>query len=152
MKNKNHNRNPEGHNQWKLRSDEEIQKIIDKHPTWTKKDFRGEGKLNLNKKSALLTRKETERNSLKFYQIGKRSNIKKIIMHSTTNSISEFNSGKIDLYILKNRASTKQIRDNMSESEKRAYDKKIYANLTEQQLIDKRKRQKKYYHETFKNK
>ena len=41
---KNFNRNPEGHNQWKLRSDEEIQKIIDKHPTWTKKDFRGEGK------------------------------------------------------------------------------------------------------------
>ena len=57
-----------------------FQKIIDKHPTWTKKDFRGEGKLNLNKKSALLTRKETERNSLKFYQIGKRSNIKKIIL------------------------------------------------------------------------
>ena len=39
----------------------------------------------------------------------------------------------------------------MSDSEKRAYDKKIYANLTEQQLIDKRKRQKKYYYETFKN-
>ena len=61
-------------------------------------------------------------------------------------------SGKIDLYILRNRASTKQIRDKMSDSEKRAYDKKIYANLTEQQLIDKRKRQKKYYYETFKNK
>lgn len=152
MKNKNHNRNPEGHNQWKLRSDEEIQKIIDKHPTWTKKDFRGEGKLNMNKKSALLTRKETERNSLKFYQIGKRSNIKKIIKHSTKNSIIEFKSGKIDLYTFRNRASTKQIRDNMSESEKRAYDKKIYENLTIQQLVDKRKRQKKYYYETFKNK
>tara|TARA_B100000989_G_scaffold34544_1_gene21995 strand:+ start:2161 stop:2619 length:459 start_codon:yes stop_codon:yes gene_type:complete len=152
LKNKNHNRNPEGHNQWKLRSDEEIQKIIDKHPTWTKKDFRGEGKLNPNKKSALLTRKETERNSLKFYQIGKRSNIKKIIKHSTKNSIIEFKSGKIDLYTFRNRASTKQIRDNMSESEKRAYDKKIYENLTIQQLVDKRKRQKKYYYETFKNK
>ena len=44
MKNKNYNRNPEGNNQWILRSNEEIQKIIDKHPTWTKKDFRGEGK------------------------------------------------------------------------------------------------------------
>ena len=152
MKNKNYNRNPEGHNQWILRSNEEIQKIIDKHPTWTKKDFRGEGKLNPNKKNALLTRKETDRPSLKFYQIGKRSNIKKIIKHSTSNSISEFKSGKIDLYILRNRASTKQIRDKMSDSEKRAYDKKIYANLTEQQLIDKRKRQKKYYYETFKNK
>ena len=149
---KNFNRNPEGHNQWILRSNEEIQKIIDKHPTWTKKDFRGEGKLNPNKKSALLTRKETERNSLKFYQIGKRSNIKKIIKHSTKNSIIEFKSGKIDLYTFRNRASTKQIRDNMSESEKRAYDKKIYENLTIQQLVDKRKRQKKYYYETFKNK
>ena len=39
MKNENYNRNPEGHNQWILRSDDEIQKIIDKHPTWTKKDF-----------------------------------------------------------------------------------------------------------------
>ena len=57
---KNFNRNPEGHNQWILRSNEEIQKIIDKHPTWTKKDFRGEGKLNPNKKNALLTRKETD--------------------------------------------------------------------------------------------
>ena len=40
---KNFNRNPEGHNQWILRSNEEIQKIIDKHPTWTKKDFRRHG-------------------------------------------------------------------------------------------------------------
>ena len=63
MKNKNHNRNPEGHNQWKLRSDEEIQKIIDKHPAWTKKDFRGEGKKN---KIKILTRKETEREGLVF--------------------------------------------------------------------------------------
>ena len=145
MKNKNYNRNPEGHNQWILRSDEEIQKIIDKHPTWTEKDFRGEGKLNPNKKSALLTRKETERNVLKFYQIGKRLNIKKIIKHSTTNSISEFKSGKIDLYILRNRASTKQIRDNMSESEKRAYDKEIYENLTDKQKEKKNERNREYY-------
>ena len=138
MKNKNYNRNPEGHNQWILRSDEEIQKIIDKHPTWTKKDFRGEGKLNPNRKNALLTRKETERPFLKFYQIGKRSNIKKIFNHSTSNSISEFKSGKIDLYILRNRASTKQIRDNMSDSEKRAYDKEIYENLTDKQKEKKK--------------
>ena len=45
----NFNRNPKGTNQWALRSNEEIQKIIDKHPTWTKKDFRGEGKLNPHK-------------------------------------------------------------------------------------------------------
>ena len=149
---KNFNRNPKGHNQWELRTSEEIQKIIDKHPTWTKKDFRGEGKLNQNRKNALLTRKETERPFLKFYQTGKRSNMKRIFNHSTSNSISEFKSGKIDLYTFRNRASTKQIRDNMSESEKNTYDKKIYANLTIQQLVDKRKRQKKYYYETFKNK
>ena len=145
MENKNYNRNPEGHNQWILRSDEEIQNIIDKHPTWTKKDFRGEGKLNPNRKNALLTRKETDRPSLKFYQIGKRSNIKKIIKHSTLNSISEFKSGKIDLYILRNRASSKQIRDNMSDSEKRAYDKKIYENLTDKQREKKNERNRKYY-------
>ena len=149
---KNFNRNPEGHNQWILRSNEEIQKIIDKHPSWTKKDFRGEGKLNPNKKNALLTRKETDRPGLKFYQIGKRVNIEKIFKHSTSKSISEFKNEKINLYTLRNRASTKQIRDNMSESEKKAYDKKIYANLTEKQLEDKRKRQKKYYYETLKNK
>jgi len=149
---KNFNRNPEGHNQWILRSNEEIQKIIDKHPSWTKKDFRGEGKLNPNKKNALLTRKETDRPGLKFYQIGKRVNIEKIFKHSTSKSISEFKNEKINLHTLRNRASTKQIRDNMSESEKKAYDKKIYANLTEKQLEDKRKRQKKYYYETLKNK
>ena len=79
---KNFNRNPEGHNQWILRSNEEIQKIIDKHPTWTKKDFRGEGKLNPNKRNAILTRKETERSSLKFHITGKRSNMTKILRKS----------------------------------------------------------------------
>ena len=141
---KNFNRNPEGHNQWTLRSDEEIQKIIDKHPTWTKKDFRGEGKLNPNKKNALLTRKETERSALKFYKTGKRSNMTKILKHSTLGSIAEFKSGKIDLYTLRNRSSTKRIRDNMTENEKKSYDKKIYYNLTEEQLEEKRIRDKKY--------
>ena len=41
-KNLDFNRNPEGINQHVLRSDEEIQKIIDSKPkNWTKKDFRG---------------------------------------------------------------------------------------------------------------
>ena len=48
--NKDFNRNPNGSNQWILRSNEEIQKIIDKCPSyWTKKDFRGEGKNNKKK-------------------------------------------------------------------------------------------------------
>tara|TARA_Y100000816_G_scaffold137845_1_gene97528 strand:- start:633 stop:791 length:159 start_codon:yes stop_codon:yes gene_type:complete len=46
-KNLDFNRNPEGINQHVLRTDEEIQQIIDSKPkNWTKKDFRGEGKLN----------------------------------------------------------------------------------------------------------
>ena len=66
--NKDFNRNPNGSNQWILRSNEEIQKIIDKYPSyWTKKDFRGEGKNNKNK---ILSRKETERPGLIFGNIG----------------------------------------------------------------------------------
>ena len=66
--NKDFNRNPNGSNQWILRSNEEIQKIIDKYPSyWTKKDFRGEGKNNKNK---ILSRKETERSGLIFGNIG----------------------------------------------------------------------------------
>ena len=43
---KNYNRNPRGYNQWTLRKDEEIQKIINQYPNfWTKKDFRGEGEI-----------------------------------------------------------------------------------------------------------
>ena len=141
----NFNRNPKGSNQWKLRSNEEIQKIIDKHRTWTKKDFRGEGKLNPNKNNALLTRKETDRPGLKFYQAGKRINLGKIFKHSTQQSIQEFKSKKIDLETLRNRASTKQMRDKMSKEEKSAYDKKIYANLTNEQIEEKKLRQKKYY-------
>ena len=148
---KNFNRNPKGHNQWVLRTNQEIQKIIDKHPNWTKKDFRGEGKLNSNKKNALLTRKETDRPELKFYQIGKRINLKKIFNHSTQQSIDKFKAKKIDFKTLKNRASTKQIRDKMSEEEKIAYDKKIYANLTEKQLEEKRLRQREHYDRSKKN-
>ena len=65
------NRNPLGSNQYILRTDEEIQAIIDSYPdNWTKKDFRGEGKLNNIK---ILTRKETERPGLKFKFTGKRT-------------------------------------------------------------------------------
>ena len=58
---------------------------------------------------------------------------------------------KIDLKTLRNRASTKQIRDRMSEEEKIAYDKKIYANLTEKQLEEKRFRQIEHYERSKKN-
>ena len=106
---KNFNRNPEGHNQWVLRSNEEIQKIIDKHPTWTKKDFRGEGKKN---KVKILTRKETERSGLKFGHYGKRKvAINEIYKHSTEESIKEFENKQIDEDTFRNRARTKKERD-----------------------------------------
>ena len=143
-----YNRNPEGSNQHVLRSDAELQKIIDSKPkNWTKKDFRGEGKLNSKK---LLTRKETDRPGLIFYQKGKRINMKNILNHSSEESVQEFKKGKIDLSILKNRSSTIKWRAKMSNKERKLYDQKIYANLTEQQLENKRQRQKQYYNR-FKN-
>ena len=142
-KNLDFNRNPEGTNQHILRSDEELQRIINSKPkNWTKKDFRGEGKLNSQK---LLTRKETDRPGLIFYQKGKRINMKNIIDHSTEESIQEFKKGEIDLSTLKNRSSTIKWRRNMSDKERELYDKKVYANLSKKQLEDKRKRQKNYY-------
>ena len=142
-KNLDFNRNPEGTNQHVLRSDAELQKIIDSKPkNWTKKDFRGEGKLNSKK---LLTRKETDRPGLIFYQSGKRINMKNILNYSTEESIEEFKKGEIDLETLKNRSSTIKWRSNMTDEERELYDKKIYANLTEKQLEDKRERQKNYY-------
>ena len=142
-KNFDFNRNPGGTNQHVLRSDTELQKIINSKPkNWTKKDFRGEGKLNSEK---LLTRKETDRPGLIFYQKGKRINMKNILNHSTEESIQEFKKGEIDFSTLKNRSSTIKWRSNMSDKERELYDKKVYANLTEKQLEDKRERQKNYY-------
>lgn len=145
MNKKDFNRNPKGTNQWVLRTNEELQKIIDSKPrNWTKKDFRGETKLN---KIKYLTRKETDRPGLKFYHSGKRINMNNIVKHSTKESIDQFKKGEIDIDTLKNRASTKKIRDQMTLKEKEEYDKKIYANLTDEQLEAKRKRQKKWYYQ-----
>ena len=126
-KNLDFNRNPEGTNQHVLRSDAELQKIIDSKPkNWTKKDFRGEGKLNSKK---LLTRKETDRPGLIFYQSGKRINMKNILNYSTEESIKKFKKGDIDIATLKNRSSTIKWRSNMTDEERELYDKKIYSNL-----------------------
>ena len=145
MNKKDFNRNPKGTNQWVLRTNEELQKIIDSRPrNWTKKDFRGETKLN---KIKYLTRKETDRPGLKFYHSGKRINMNNIVKHSTKESIDQFKKGEIDIDTFKNRASTKKIRDQMTLKEKEEYDKKIYANLTDEQLEAKRKRQKKWYYQ-----
>ena len=57
-------KNPLQKNQYVMRTDEEIQAIIDdpKYKNYTRKDFRNEG---------ILTRKETERTTLKFKNFGK---------------------------------------------------------------------------------
>ena len=89
-----------------------IQSIIGKHPSWTKKDFRGEGKQNPKKENALLSRKETERPGLKFGHYGKRkASIKEIYKHSTYESIKEYENKQIDENTFRNRARTKKQRD-----------------------------------------
>tara|TARA_B100000902_G_scaffold374500_1_gene403515 strand:+ start:449 stop:913 length:465 start_codon:yes stop_codon:yes gene_type:complete len=147
MNKKDYNRNPKGKNQWKLRTDKELQLIIDsKSRNWTKKDFLGEGKLN---KKKLMTRKETDRQALKFYQTGRiyKRNLKDHFNNSTKESVEEFQKGKIDFETLMNRSSTIKWRSKMSENERKIYDKKIYAEIKEndEKIAEKRKRQKKWY-------
>jgi hypothetical protein len=83
--------NPLRKNQFIMRSDEEIQEIINdpKYKDYTRKDFRNEG---------ILTRKETERKTLKFKNFGKKvkvdkrkradENIKKFIKEAQGSQIS----------------------------------------------------------------
>ena len=160
MKNKNFNRNPEGQNQWILRSDEEIQKIIDEYPTWTKKDFRGEGKKN---KIRILTRKETERKGLIFKTSVYRKKFKNNKLQcSVCKKLKLLNEFPNDIHGWRNKKRSNCSEcdidrnfiylDKMNSLEKKNFYKKIYENLTEQQLANKRKIQKKYYYETFKNK
>ena len=144
---KDYNRNPNGTNQWKLRTDKELQEIINSKPrNWTKKDFRGEGKLN---KKKLMTRKETDRKTLKFYQTGRTyvRNLKDNFNNSTEENIEEFQKSEIDFETLKNRSSTIKWRNKMSENKRKIYDKKIYAEIknNDEKLEEKRKRQKKWY-------
>ena len=141
MENDDFNRNPKGNNQWVLRSDDAIQKIIDKYPTWTKKDFIGEGKLNLNKKDALLTKTECEREKLVFGHVGKRRRpLKEIYKLSTKANILKFENEEIDEDTFRKNALAKSYRDKMSQSEKKKKEKLRYQNLTEEQLEEKRER------------
>lgn len=79
---KNFNRNPGGKNQYVLRTDAEIQKIINnpKYKDYTRKDFRNE---------KILTRKETERPGLKFKNFGKKVKVDK--RKGQNLKMSEFN-------------------------------------------------------------
>ena len=145
MENDDFNRNPKGNNQWVLRSDDAIQKIIDKYPTWTKKDFIGEGKLNPNKKDALLTKTECEREKLVFGHVGKRRRpLKEIYKLSTKENISKFENKEINEDTFRKNALSKSYRDKVSISQRKKNEKLRYKNLTEEQLEEKRERNKNY--------
>ena len=139
---KNLNRNPSGINQWELRTNAEIQKIINSYPIkWTKRDFRGEGKYNSQK---ILTRKETERPNLKFGHTGNSKHLDEVYIHSTSESIYEFKKGLIEENTLRIRAKSKRQRDLMPIYKKKEHYKERHANLSENQLIAKRQRDKEY--------
>ena len=149
MTNKNYNRNPDGYNQWELRNNAEIQKIINSYPIkWTKRDFRGEGKYNSQK---ILTRKETERPNLKFGHTGNSKHLEEVYKHSTSESIYEFNKGLIKEDILRIRAKSKRQRDLMPIMKKQKHYKDRHENLTEKQLQAKRQRDTEYRERLNKN-
>ena len=129
---KNFIRNPSGQNQWKLRTNEEIQKIIDKHPDhWTKKDFRGEGSHNSKK---ILTKSETEREGLVFKHSGRaKQSLKEVYKHSTKESIQEFEKSLISEEIFRDRARVKKQRDLMPIEEKKINNRERYRNFTKKQ-------------------
>ena len=145
MKNADFNRNPKGNNQWVLRSDDVIQKIINKYPTWTKKDFTGEGKLNPDKKNVLLTKTECEREKLVFGHVGKRRKpLKEIYKLSTKANILKFENEEIDEDTFRKNVLSKSYRDKMSQSVKKKKEKLRYQNLNEEQLEEKRERNRNY--------
>ena len=76
--------------------------------------------------------------------------MKNIFDNSTVESIREFKKGEIDFETLKNRSSTIKWRSNMSNQERKLYDRKVYENLTEEQLEAKRKRQRDFFEKYLK--
>ena len=140
---KNFNRNPSGFNQWTLRTDEEIQKIINKYPKhWTKKDFRGEG---INNSKKILTKTETQSSGLKFGQAGRgKQPLEEVFKYSTAGSIVEFEKKLISEETFRDRARVKKQRDLMPPNKKKQKDKERHANLTNKQLEAKRRRTKEY--------
>ena len=139
---KNFNRNPNGINQWEIRTNAEIQKIINSYPVkWTKRDFRGEGKNNSQK---ILTRKETERPNLKFGYTGNKKHLEEVYKHSTSESIYDFKKGLIEENILRIRAKSKRQRDLTPIYKKKEHYKERHKNLTEKQLQAKKQRDREY--------
>ena len=150
---KNFNRNPNGSNQWDLKSDDEVQKIINSYPSnWTKKDFRGEGANNSKK---ILTRKETERDGLVFgingrhkkYKDGKLQcsicKIFKLEEDFPTDNNVESNKKRSNCKVCEVKRYQNYL-NGMSSIKKEKMYKERYANLTKSQLEDKRERDRKY--------
>ena len=143
-------------NQYEIRTNEEIQKIINSYPShYSKKDFRGEGANNLKK---ILTKKETERDGLVFgingrqkkYKNGKLqcSICKKFKLEEdfpTDNNVvsnkrrSNCKSCEVKRY--------QNYTSSLSKTKLRQMYQHRYRNLTEEQLELKRKRDKKYREE-----
>ena len=140
---KDFNRNPNGSNQWETRTNEEIQKIINKYSKfWTKQDFRGDG---INNSKKILTRHETERPGLKFRQTGKgKQSLKEVYKHSTSESILEFEKKLISEETFRDRARVKKQRDLMSLNKKKQKNKERHTSLTDKQLEAKRRSNKEY--------
>ena len=128
-------------NQWIIRSNDEIQKIINKFPLYTKKDYRGEGK---NNKRKILTRKETERPGLIFGHKGNKLSLQEVYNYSTSESILRFEKGIITEENFRNNSKSKKKRDTMPIYLKKKQYRERHANLTEAQLIEKRRRDKEY--------
>ena len=128
-------------NQWIIRSNDEIQKIINKFPLYTKKDFRGEGK---NNKRKILTRKETERSGLIFGHKGNKLSLQEVYKYSTSENILRFEKGIITEENFRNNSKSKKNRDTMPIYLKKKQYRERHANLTEAQLIEKRRRDKEY--------
>ena len=139
------NRNTNSNNQHKLRSDTEVQKNIDRHPSWTKAGFIGRGKLNPDKKNALLARTEVDRKNLVFGHVGKRRRpLKDIYKLSTKENILRFENKEINEDTFRKNALSKSYRDKVSISQRKKNEKLRYKNLTEEQLEEKRERNKNY--------
>ena len=88
--------NPKGRNQYTLRSNRELQRIINKYPYWTKKDFIGEGKLNPIKKNRILTRTEADRPDLKFHKVGRRLTNKNIAKYLNKINFNELKKDRLN--------------------------------------------------------
>ena len=153
MSKKNFNRNPKGSNQWKIRTNEEIQKIINSYPSdWTKKDFRGEGRKNSKK---ILTKNETQREGLIFGIVGRHKKYKNGKLQCTICKIFKFEKDfPIDNNVTSNRRRSnckacettryKIYINNMSQRKVKQIYKERYENLTDKQLEEKRNRDKEY--------